>query len=827
MPTGAASASAAATANLSAASQRVFPGNGKAMSISVTNNEQGVIGTFGASSINWVRIILPTSRGFTLGTGPIEKSGWQVIETRTASSQTLTFHGGSLPAGGSTTFDFPANIARPADADREGPFQVMVSSNGGQSAKPATGSLTSLVKILEVVDGTVTAPALAANGTASAGQLVDYTARIRNHAANAVGVTPAVTPRDGDTVQQAAAPANVSGGGTIGTFTSKIQLNPNIPRDQTHRYDVGATKTSGGSQADTRQFTYAVQVPPALRLTESTFKPRFVDAGGDRDYRYSADFTKLNTPTLRVNSGTVSFADTTAALDLGTGANFPDGAAQTLTSVRAVPQGADGDYRVTYAFNFTDGNGFNFTRQLTSSGNLITLDALDPIVNILGVVLPNDQDGQRQTRAKDNDQIKITGEARDRNIDPSGLTVRLRVVGGETITIPSSEITTTNVAGGGFNWTATTRPTFGVPQGDFDVEATIVDRAERTGSAKLDKLIGIDNVRPELALQGFVLDTRTLEVVFNENNNILGGCNRLLYEVDGELLVGAVSYSDGTPCQNGQAGPEGSANVRILTLIRDRARDAEPSVRYRPQSAVGNQSDRIKDAAGNYSGPGVQDVISLVAPPIPELNTVRRNNDTETAVFDEDVYWTRFPGGDTLARVTGAGVRVGDVLEAVDANRNVLATSAPAGGNNEGLSVSVPIGTTDGRYARGLQLRSARNIAGDVLSLPLELDRQVPALQSATMNGTDRISVTFSEVIWAGSNFASDWRAYENDEGQSAEIGVRSVTGNRTTRTLEVARQNFGPVNAAQYLFEALGSNTRYEDRAGNLHTTNRTVAVQ
>jgi hypothetical protein len=829
MPIGVASASAAATANLASSAQKVFPSPSADVpfSISVQNNETGIIGSIGGRSINWVRVILPASRGFTLGgaAGSIGKTGWTVTETRTASSQSLTYHSGVLTSGSTTTFDFPVRIARPADADREAPFQVLVSGDGGQTTREATGTLTSLVKILEVVSGGVSAPGGAADGTGSAGQLVSYSMGIRNHAANAVSVTPTLTPRDGDTVQTAASAASVGGNGALGTFVSQVRLNPNIARDANHRFDVSAAKTTGGSVADTRQFLYGVQVPPVLRLDEGSFQPRFVQVGTGRDYRYSANFTKLNTPTLLVTSGTLSFADTTAALDLPSGGAPFNGAAQELRSVRQVPQGQDGDYKVSYAFQILDGNGFSYTQTLTSDGNLITLDALDPIVRILGVVLPNDADNQRQTRAKDNDLVTINGEARDRNIDPSGLTVRIRVQGGETFTIPQSNVSTTNVTGG-FNWTATFRPTFGVQQGNFDVEATLVDRAERSAGADLDELIGIDNIPPQLGLQGYVIDLRRIEVVFDENFEILGGCNPLLYSVDGELLVSSVSYADGSTCVSGRAAPDGVAkNVRVLTLMRDRPRGDEPSVRYNPRNALGgNHSDRVKDAAGHYSALGVQDVISLVRPPIPTLDLVRRNNDTETAVFDEGVFWTRFPNGDTVARITGAGVRSGDVLESLDQNGNVLRRSAPAGGNSATLSVVVPIGTTDGTYARSIRLVSARNIAGEGLPLSIALDRAAPTLQSATAVNENTVRVTFSEVVWAGTNFASDWRAYENDEGQRAEIGVRSVTGNRTTRDLEVARQNFGPLNAAQYLFEALGTNTRYEDRAGNLHATSSPI---
>jgi hypothetical protein len=810
MPAFGALASAAATANLNESSRQVFPG-AQNLSISVRNAENGFLGGVGGKSINWVRIILPTSRGFTLGAGPVTQDGWTVSETRTSSSQTLTYFGGALAAGSTTAFEFPVNVARPANSDREGPIQVLVSSNGGQTAEPATGNLTSLVKILEVVRGHVVAPALAANGTASAGQLVDYRVRVRNHAANEVAVAPSLTPRDGDQIEGGGAARSIPGGGTVRVFDYQLRMNPTITRDATHRYIVGAAKSDGSSAAGAREFTHDVQLPPSLRLIENTFSPRYVQ-GNSIDYRFTAELQKTQTPALTIDSGTLSFADTTVAIDtVQSSTTWAGNVQQPVVTQRTKALGPDGEHRVTYVFNITDGNGHSFSQTLQSAGNLVDIDALDPIIRNLQASLPGSQ-----TDAKNDDRITITGQVEDRNADPAGLDLTLRVLGGREIPVPQENISTSNTSNG-FSFSAEVRPDFGTNEGLFIVEAEAADRAGNTGDAVTDS-IGIDNLPPVLGTQGYLLSPNTIEVLFEENKLLLGGCNPMLYSVGGSIGVRSVSYSDGSPCQSGEGDPNGS-NTRILTLWDSHDRGWETTVTYNPNNALGQpHSDRARDGAASFVGRAVQDVISLVAPPIPTLDTVTRNGGSETAVFDEDRFWTRFPGNDAQLRITSAGVRSGDVLQVLDARGQVIANSTPAPQNSTALTVTVPIGSTDGDYARNIRLVSARNVPGDVRNLTVALDRVAPQLVAAEAVDANNIRVTFNDVVWAGSNFANDWRAYESDEGSDAEIGVKGVSGSRETRTIEVARQGFGPLSAAEYLFIEAGANRIYEDRAGNRH---------
>jgi hypothetical protein len=833
LPAMAAFASASSTANLSEASRTIFPGADRPFSISLTNNESGgLLGLGGGSSINWVRVILPTSRGFTLGgaAGSIAKSGWTVTERRDAGSQTLTFSGGSLSPGSSTTFDFPVNVARPASADREGPIQVMVSSNGGETAREASGNLVSLVKILEVVDGLVTAPAGAADGTGSAGQVVDYAVRVRNHAANGVSVAPSFSSRNGDTVAQSPGASTITGNGAESTFLYKIQLNPSTTTDRTHTFDLGAAKSDGTSAATQIVRTYGVQVPPRLRMIESNgaFSPRYVQPGS-LDYRFRGTFQKLNTPALTVTGGSLEFADTTVALDpshADSQATWTNGGQQVIASERTSVTGDDGDYNVTYTFDIVDGNDFAFEQQITSANRLLTIDGILPIIRNLATVLPEDDDGARQTYAKNGDPIQVTGEVVDRNPDRDSLAVTLVIPGQEDVAVPAENISTTTTPDG-FSFTAQVNPDFGVDEGDFWAEVHVLDLADNSGDATGEEH-GIDNIAPNLATTGYLIDERNIEVHIHENQLLLGGCNASTWSVEGELFIQGVYFSDGSPCQAGQADPSG-ANIRILRLNNAKDRAWQGNVTYSPQSPVlgRNHSDRLKDGAGHYAARADQAIRSLVAPIMPTLQEVLRQGGAETAVFDEDRYWVRTGGnGDVSLSIRGDGVRRGDVLEVLNESGQVIASSTEATENNESLSAAVPIGTSETTYTRRIRLFSPMGIPGEARAIQIQLDRTVPRLVSAQRVDEDHVEVTFDDVIWRGSNFAGDWRAYEDDEGQLAEIGVRSVSGSRTTRTIEVARQGFGSVAGTEYDFFQEANNLIYEDRAGNQHAPRTFVPV-
>lgn len=79
-----------------------------------------------------------------------------------------------------------------------------------------------------------------------------------------------------------------------------------------------------------------------------------------------------------------------------------------------------------------------------------------------------------------------------------------------------------------------------------------------------------------------------------------------------------------------------------------------------------------------------------------------------------------------------------------------------------------------------------------------------------------KVTVTFNDVIWAGSDFANDWYAYENVASGREYYPVRRVDGAREQRILTVELEGKGEFGGAVYLFTS-PNGQRYEGRAGNL----------
>lgn len=822
LPATAAVASAAASASLDADSLDTFPGEGQSFTVTVENDESGLFGV-GGDAIDWIRVIAPQSRGFTFAED-VDVDGWQAHTTRTQRSQSVTLVDGELGPGDSLDIDLLLDVARPADSDVTGPFQVMVSSDGGATTAEADGQLSSLVRILEVLDSDVVAPTEAADGSATYGQSVDWGVTVANHALNDVVVDAALAPEDFDhEVSPRDGESSIPGGGQA-TFGFDVTFQDRTDTDRTEQFTASAE--ADGAEARDLTTELRLEVPTVLRFDPDSFEPAY--ASPTLDYQFSGEFARDGSPSLTLHGGEAAFTNgngdsLTADISVDdSDTSWPvDGATGEIVTATTRPDVADGDYDVAYELDVVDGNGYAYLLEADGS-DVLTVDGLLPDITNLEVVLPEDEDGDRQVRAKDGDTIEISGEVHDRIPDPDGVSLTLEIDGADDIEVPAEDIDTQETAEG-LEFEATIEPEFGVDDSEFTVRVEAADLAGNVGTDASDAL-EIDNIVPELRPQGFMReggqfdDQPVIWVRFSENYTIKGGCNTGLYEVDGGLLdVADVYYANGEPCEPGQPSPDES-NVRVLTLVNERDRDEETTVRYEPEGPFGDRSDRIKDGAGHFAAQGVQDIISEVAPPLPEIEEVTRNDGEETAVFDEDRYWTRVGGNDLEVTIQGGEVRRGDTLEVLNAEGSVIGESDAAGENGEALSATVPLGSDEGTYERLLRLRSAQGIAGEAEEILVELDQTRPVIDAAQRLGdSDEVEVTFSELLWSGRNAAQDWRAYQDDDGGLAEVGVRSVSSSDEVITLEVAfnDDDFGHFAGVEYLSFG-GEGDRYVDRAGN-----------
>lgn len=857
-------ASAVGTAKLTS-NLIVLPGD-RPFSIEVKNNEPPalVAGVGTVKSVDFVRIVLPSADAgiFTKGGAVPTKPGWNSYLVSDGFTQFIDFKTttAAIAPGGTTTFDFVADVRRPLNRDRTGEFGVGLSSDGGDTIMPASvaggGSLAQAVKVLEVTALRVSAPTLAADTTGTAGQGVTFETSVTNHSRSNLLVTPKVASSNGTDVigstgNGTGTPGTVAALGGTTTFNIPATLGT-AASDRATTFTGSATATNAATTSFLdRTFGYTVQPAPNLSVLTGTLSPVNVQHA-PRSYTFAVDVRKLSTPTFSITGGGLQFKNkltgtmVSQVIALPPGdVSFADGTARRLTYTAASLSATltDGSYHALFTFApGPDGNGFTpsaatLDRTLEDALNL---DNVAPRITV-EVELPNDRDAVRTTRARDykvteDNKITVKGTIDDATSTRGPVELQhLDASGNPTgATTPVESITQTTV-GGTVNFTGTAKPTFAANVATFRPTASATDPAENTGRQDnaTTLLTQVDNHLPRLFPTGDVLldprfvvevDGQAMEprpviaVRWDENFALIGGCQASAYTVEGERLVLDVRYSDSTKCVNGQAGP--SDNIRVLVLAQEierRGEVAEPLVTYNPDATpVGG--DDAKDAAGAYTPLSQQDTLNKLVPEAPRIVRVTRNGDAEDAVSDEGFYWTRFAGSDLLVRVSDG--LLGDELEVTNASGTVLAT-APVINNDGTGQINVPLGTVDGAKNLRLRFRSARNVAGNLTELKAQLDRVAPGGTSAVRTaGTNQVAFTFTEKV-LGGNQAANWTVFELVEDEDGSLVQRtrivaSVTGSDLTRertltaNFSSATSTFGGV---KYLHL---NGRRYEDRAGN-----------
>lgn len=808
LPLAAAYAAPAASAALTQGAETT-PGAAREFAVTVTNT-RATLGLLGGETINYVDIKLPNTAGIKTLPSVTAPSGWTVRQTSVGGLQTYTFRAGSIAPGSSLAFPFPASVTAPS-GDRSGTFEVAVSSDNGQTTAGAAGPLTTLVRTLEIVPGTLapTGPAGVVDRTGTAGQAIDYAFSVRNLASAPQTVTPSLTSDGGDAVSAPPA-ASIPAGGTT-SFPFSVRLADGGNRTAV----LTASGESTGSTARTAQDTFTVQAPASLVLEPGSFAPRAVKPGTATTFSVNA--VKTNAPALDIEMAELALPGGVAAAAAPFTA--PDGASRTLTFGPAAPTGPDGVYDVAFSFSGQDGNGHAYA-QTVSLQDALTLDALAPVIDPFTVGLPSDADGRQQTAVSNSaDTITVNGRLSD--CSPASLAVVLQPNKGEEIAVP---VTRTGCDFSGSVTTGEAGTTFASDATSFVAVASASDAAGNTGSAASPPVtvdLGLPQLVQAQTLSSDANPNRAdrILVTFADATTVFGGCAESQYRVDGELLVRDVLYSDGSPCVAGGAGPDAS---RLLVLLEPRDQDLQTNVTYSPGTRPA--ADRIVDSAGQDALAATVETISGVVPAAPQIIAVTRpagGTATEPATMDEGAYWTNSPSG--LA-VEFSGGRPNYLVEVVDGSGAVLAQRDASVSPSV---VDVPLGTADGRYDRALQLVKVvdgRRLVSARTALAVVLDRTAPTLQAVTAVDPRTVDVAFSEPLATGTNFAEDWFVYESNPGQDpadpdddrAYYLVSTVSGNGATRTLTTNRdRELGGTVGADYL-QRSPDGVRYEDRAGN-----------
>jgi hypothetical protein len=848
LPMTAAFAQASATAELTS-NLAVYPGN-RTFTIKVTNTESAV-----GRKINAVTISLPTaSANVVFRDTPPAAGGFDNVKVVKADdSQIVNYKGGSIAPGASQSFTLPVTVRRPYRSDLAGRFWVQVSSDNGVTASnvapPAPGLLTTSVEALQIIPGTLrpTAPTNADNTkgvtdrTGTAGQRVTYSFTVKNYAREDLTVTGALAAGGASDRPGAAISKVVKGLDGRASFGLPITFGPaTTDRAATLR----ATATAPKATAVPADDSFTVQ--PAVALDFTSLVPTRVRSGFGTAREFNVIVDKTGSSTFRMTDSILKFGSNAATLTEGVIEFGANARTRELSYQIAEVTGDNGAFQANIASVGQDVNLANYS--LNRNVGTITIDNNVPTITLAQPVLGNngvDAEGDKLIAATDGTQIKILGEAVGTDLDKTTLKVSLRPDVGAPITVPvvaTDDVDgisfTGTIAGAAVNWAdGATR---------FVATAEIADQATNVGTAQSGFTV-IDQLRPVLDRNsGVVIATRRIRVQFDDQTGVRGACDPSSWRVNGSVgRVVEVRTADGALCSGSSAEAVSISKklshdgVRVLTLNYDLGPDDTPTVTYSTGLSEGS-ARRLgvylaKDGAANDAAEQTISTITDIIPPAPDVNNVRRKDhvtgDREPAYLDleENAYYTNV-GGDNALVATVGGVRRNYRIQVVDENGDVIATQAAQ--TPEGLSplatewtqdVSIPIGTDDDTYVRGIRLVSTAGKASLQTALKFVLDTLRPTISQATLSGPGEAHVTFGEKVVSGADKYEDWYVTWTmvTEGETRTVhssvdDVSVIEG----QTLRMRRAVFTGID--ETTFQGLDymvrddSTARYEDRAGN-----------
>jgi hypothetical protein len=851
LPATAAFAQATATAELTG-NQVVFPGD-TTYSIKVTNTEPQIVGR----TINAVSIQLPTAATNIVfrGAPPAAGNFTSVKVVKSGYTQIVTYKGGTIAPQGTQTFSIPVTVQRPARSDLRGDFVVQVSSDNNVSGKTATpasaGKLTAAVESLEILAGSLrpTAPVSGNKGVAdrigTAGQTITYSFDVKNYARETLSVTGALAASDTSDRPSAVAAKSVPGLDGLATFNVPVALGAALTQRTTN---LTASAVAANADAAMRQDTFTVQVP--VDLAFSNLQPPRVRSGFGSAREFNVAVDKTGGPRFTLNQSTLQFGGNTAALK-GDAVEFAANAENRLLAYQ-IPEiaGVDGILSATISNVGQDENLANYN--LNRSAGVITIDNIVPKLDILQPVLGNgglDVDGDALSAVTEGTKITVSGKAIGNDLAPTTLKVTLTPDAGNAITVP----VTTKTESDGISFTGSVTGatvTWHDSATQFVVSAQIADEATNVGSGQ-SSLTLIDQFKPVLDTKsGVVIATNRIRVDFDDQTGLRGACDPSSWRIDGTAgRVLDVRTGDGQLCSGSTQAAVANARrlspdgVRVLTLNYTLGPDDTPTVTYTPglSEAASRQLGIYiaKDGAANDAAEQTINTVTDLVPRIPDVTNLRRKDHAtgarETAYFDtqELAYFTNVGGTDAIVASIG-GVRKGYKIQVLDGSGGILKTEnavAPTtiDPNNPLATewtqdVTIPIGTTDRAYARGIRLVSSVGKPGAQQLTTIVLDTLKPTIGQSTLSGPGEAHMRFAEkIVNANLDRKEDWyvRWTMVTEGETRQVLTNVETFTKVNEDpFYLRRGTF--VGIDENTFQGLDylrqseATPQYEDRAGN-----------
>ncbi|MEO2108860.1 MAG: hypothetical protein ABGZ36_24895 [Actinomycetota bacterium] len=830
------SAMAAPAATVTLDTTDVFPGADQTVTVTVENDANAL--TSPNAVIDYVRVTPPA---LLLDDGCPAIDGWSCTSHRggfydfePTGSPDLQGRLGIVP-GGSLDIPFTADIGAPQSADQTQGFVVDISDEGGANGSfDRYDNLDLTVHVLDLVAGSILETSTPVDNTATRGQTIDAQFTATSYARQDITVTPIVDGVPGTPVVLPGIGAAGAAGDAVDTDVAFDYTTTAGRTPRTTSPTVTITLDAGnGSDAGNLTGNFTIQGEPYLLPDLDSVTPDVVRSSrkdgtgahiGGFDYDFSFDLEKLNIPTVTGVTATFSLQGATTG---------PFTAASTTLSWDGTPWAENGVVTVE-ATNVTidadidteplsgtlvltggtDANGHPYSQTIPLP-SIVLIDNLAPLIQDFAVDIPSDQ-----LQIKSGDVITFTGDILDPQDSP---TLDFTISGTITdkVSLEQSDPFTIHAepefTGDSFtvSWTVPDTIAFGGVDGavpDFSflaAAASITDVAGNGSDADLTQ--DIDNADPAAVLaalaDGDAADAPPIAsgplagryyvevelandyVGTNGESLLTGGCNTSTWDLEGATVEG-VYYSDGSDCQNGQAGPD---DKRIITVFEDLDPDRSYELTYDNGSLL---SDALQDGANNTLLQDAIDTITRIAPRNPVFSTLERyDTDADDGSFEQVTVYGD-PGandrivhlnrggvaganGTTAPHVTiGAASNVYEVHVRDGAGNTLYTVAAPEVDEDDQTTIDLPviddIASCDSGTGTGVVVgdnchltrlvtfynpfaESGSQFSIEPLQLTIVLDQVVPEITGSSYDGSDAVDVGYNEILAGGRNNNQDW----------------------------------------------------------------------
>jgi hypothetical protein len=871
-------ASAALNGTASITSTRsLFAGRQSDISFRFNNPTTSTGGLIGETQPTMNRIQIVPAPGFTISCPSAAPGSWSCLTTSKGVVRFSIASGGIAP-GTNQSFDVTANAGRPGN-DQTRTWQVQMSPDNGDSFvdpdASTPGALDTTVRILQVTNVLIGAPAGAMDNTVTSGQnnaFVDVTV-LNGGSADKETTATLTSPSGSDGVRGAPPAAQTIAGFNGMEDDATFRFGFNFGNTGTRRL-TGDASALGADAFELQGADITVQTPIDITYAIGSLTPLASRSGELQTFDLS--FNKTGEPSGRDLAGTLTLQRNDAARSFSANLSSPNtydgGSASVGHSFGPVeiPGDADaagtggaldfdGDYNLSASISGVDGN--DATVQLTESiSDIFTIDNLVPLP-VPTLSAPNRVAKNGATRAANNADTNQPYVARNGQtltiggdifksgssgqLDTTAQVVKceLRVYNEAGVQVQNIPVPRANCREDGLGHLtgSVSVADFMTPTGRANLYVEVADRVPGNVGFNTSNNTLVDNVVPDFgsgrtgcrglsAAECAGGELRTIQVFWTEP--ITGTFLAPEFTCQDQIVTGA-SFSG-----NGMT----YGDRVVLTVAQDMDVDEQPTCEYVRAPAQAAPVDAPTNA---LPSPIDLTIVDDIAPDLPSITTVNGN----TAYSDDGLFYTN----DSTPEVALAGLRSGYTgIVARETNGTdgyqfgFDQELCRFGSDGEGGSCSTSdLGgdATKQLYAASLDARGNVSFDKDGVQVgngnpfQVALDRVAPRAATAVVDMTARtLIVDFDEKLDAGGdqqapdpamrgrNSAQDWTIFViTAEGESRTIKPGTVANGAAfdqkvvTVNANTAGWTGSTVTAIEYSVEDDDEpSRRYEDRAGN-----------